>query len=56
MTQPSPPADPEVVARQVAAKRVCLRCRQPFNSTWSGNRLCKLCIRRGGLLACGLDE
>lgn len=25
------------------ARRKCLRCHQPFKSSWSGERICKIC-------------
>jgi len=26
--------------------RVCLNCRNPFDSTWAGERICKVCKSR----------
>jgi hypothetical protein len=38
-----PEADEALADRYVEARRVCLRCRQEFDSSWSGHRLCPTC-------------
>ena len=32
----------------VSKTRRCLKCHKPFESEWSGERVCKLCKRRHG--------
>jgi len=38
----SKPADSKKLA---ASKRICLRCRKPFKSSWIGNRRCHRCLQ-----------
>lgn len=37
-----------------AARRQCLRCKEYFDSEWSGNRVCKPCQKKNEKLAKGL--
>lgn len=34
---------PKKVYGDAPQQRLCLRCEQPFGSTWSGHRVCKKC-------------
>jgi len=29
--------------------RPCMKCREPFESEWIGNRLCEKCLDYGGI-------
>lgn len=33
----------QIAAHDKPRKRKCLTCREPFESEWSGNRVCKRC-------------
>ncbi len=37
---------PESERVHVAKTRLCLKCRRPFNSGWSGERVCRRCKSR----------
>ena len=39
--------NPPPPAHWVAAERACVRCRQPFESAWSGDRVCPPCRHAG---------
>lgn len=40
-----PQVDDAIASRYRPGKRRCLRCRQEFESTWAGHRLCETCTR-----------